>query len=64
MKLTNFIAAVGLSAVSAIQLKREPLLTWAPTAKASKYPVNYFVPHFGEDYEITDSKKHMRDAEK
>lgn len=38
-------------------IKREPLLTWTPTSKKS-HPMNYFVPNFGEDHEITHSKTH------
>jgi len=37
------------------EINREPLLTWAPTAPKS-HPMNYFVPHFGEDGDITSSK--------
>ena len=32
--------------------------------KKSKWPRDYFVPNFGEDYEISASQKHMRDQEK
>lgn len=34
--------------------KREPLLTWAPTAPAT-HPINYFVPDFGVDQDISVS---------
>jgi hypothetical protein len=56
--------AALLSGASAVQIKREPLLTWAPTPKASGYPKDYFVPHFGEDNEIEYTKKNIADAEK
>lgn len=36
---------------------REPLLTWAPTPPKT-HPMNYFVPHFGEDADVKDSKAH------
>ena len=34
-----------------------------PDQPRDGYPRNYFVPNFGEDKEITDSKKHMAMAE-
>ena len=57
------VAAVLLSGTNAVQVTREPLLTWAPTPKASAYPKDFFVPHFGEDSVITSTKKNIRDAE-
>merc|ERR1719375_927263 len=51
--------AALLSGVSAVQIKREPLLTWAPSAKAGGYPKDYFVPHFGEDHDISSTKKNV-----
>lgn len=42
---------------------REPLLTWAPTPKKS-HPMDYFVPHFGEDHDITSSKANEAAAAK
>jgi len=36
-------------------------LTWAPTPPKS-HPVNYFVPQFGEDHDITSTKKHESQA--
>merc|ERR1719375_1966720 len=56
--------AALLSGVSAVEIKREPLLTWAPSAKAGGYPKDYFVPHFGEDHDISSTKKNVADAEK
>ena len=65
MKYNTFaMAALMLSGASAVNIKREPLLTWAPTAPASGHPKDYFVPHFGEDHEITYTKKNIADAEK
>ena len=49
------LAAVLLSGASAVQLNREPLLTWAPTPKKT-HPMDYFVPNFGEDNDIATSK--------
>lgn len=43
--------------------EREPLLTWAPTPPKT-HPINYFVPNFGVDYEISDSQNNMNAAEK
>ena len=57
------VAAMASTEVTAVNLEREPLLTWAPTPKKSAYPKDYFVPHFGEDYDITATKKNIRDAE-
>ena len=45
------------------EMKREPLLTWAPTEPAS-HPVNYFVPNFGVDSEIKASQAHEAAAAK
>jgi hypothetical protein len=39
------------------EINREPLLTWAPTPP-KHHPINYFVPNFGEDHDITSSKAH------
>ena len=39
------------------------MLTWAPTPKASAYPKDYFVPHFGADEDIKSSFTHMAAAE-
>ena len=61
MKAAFTLAAV--SVVSAVNMDREPLLTWSPTPPAS-IKMNYFVPHFGEDTEIKASKKNVADAEK
>ena len=57
------VAVLSTTETGAVNLEREPLLTWAPTPKKSGYPKDYFVPHFGEDYEITSTKKNIRDAE-
>lgn len=43
------------------EVDREPLLTWAPTAPQT-HPMNYFVPNFGEDHDITNSKAHEAEA--
>lgn len=62
MKITMAVAML-LAGANAVQLKRDPLLTWAPTTPASGHPTDYFVPHFGEDHEIKSTKKNVADAE-
>ena len=54
------IAALVCAAIpttSAISRRREPLLTWSPSAKKSDHPVDYPVPNFGEDHDIRETKK-------
>ena len=46
-----------------VQTQREPLLTWKPREKKSGYPMDYAVPHFGSDAEVTDSLKFASAAE-
>merc|ERR1712086_226745 len=55
MKSIVFVALVA--GVQSVNIARDPLLTWAPSAKASGHPVDYFVPHFGEDHDIKETKK-------
>merc|ERR1719453_1123197 len=55
MKYTSLIALIG--SASAVNLEREPLLTWAPTEPAG-IKMNYFVPDFGADPDIENSLKH------
>jgi len=38
------------------ELNREPLLTWAPTIPKT-HPMNYFVPNFGLDHDMIETKK-------
>ena len=52
-----------LAGANAVNIQRDPLLTWAPTAKGSGHPTNYFVPHFGEDGDIKSTKKNVADSE-
>ena len=47
--MNKFVAIALINGASA--LKREPLLTWAPTEPAT-HPINYFVPNFGLDHDI------------
>merc|ERR1712216_1007439 len=61
MKFT--IIAMAGAAVQGVKLEREPLLTWSPTPPAT-IKMNYFVPHFGEDHEITQSKNSAALVEK
>ena len=60
------IALATLAVASGVKIEeaREPLLTWAPTVRGSGHPINYFVPHFGEDWDIRTTKKNIDDAEK
>lgn len=62
MNTIAYMALVGT--ISAVQLQREPLLTWEPTAPAT-HPINYPVPDFGVSHEIiyTDNNKKMAEAE-
>ena len=60
MKFTILIALFSSS--QAVQLTREPLLTWAPTPPAT-IKRNYFVPNFGEDRDITTTKASLAIAE-
>ena len=50
----KFIALIASAA--AINLEREPLLTWAPTEPAT-FKMNYPVANFGQDEEIATSLK-------
>ena len=61
--MKSAISMASIAVVSAVSMDREPLLTWAPTPPKSDHPTNYFVPHFGEDYDIKSTKKHISDAE-
>ena len=45
-----------------IQLDREPLLTWEPTAPKG-HPTGYFVPNFGLDHDIEATQSHTKNAE-
>ena len=58
------IIAMGSMAVAnCVNIQREPLLTWSPRVKPSPYPVDYFVPHLGQDEDIKSSFSHMNAAE-
>lgn len=48
--LSKISIAIGVAA--AVQIQREPLLTWKAKDPAS-HPVNYFVPNFGMDHDIS-----------
>ena len=61
MKAIVLIGSIGVA--SCVNLEREPLLSWKPTQKASAYPMDYFVPHFGQDTDIKSSFSHMATAE-
>ena len=57
------IALGALATASCVNIQREPLLTWKPREKKSAYPVDYFVPHFGADTDISASFSNMKAAE-
>ena len=56
------MALVG--SISAIQLQREPLLTWSATPPAT-HPINYPVPDFGSSHEMiyTENNRKLAEAE-
>ena len=60
MNTIAYMALVG--SISAIQLQREPLLTWEPTAPAT-HPINYPVPDFGQSHEIMYTENNKKEAE-
>merc|ERR1719329_127086 len=51
--MNKFAVMCLIASVEATKITetREPLLTWAPTAKKG-HPVDYFVPNFGNDHEM------------
>ena len=53
MNTLVYMALVG--SISALQLNREPLLTWSATPPAT-HPINYPVPDFGLDHDIKHSE--------
>ena len=57
MKTFTYLALVG--SASAIQLQREPLLTWEPTLPAT-HPMNYPVPDFGPAHEIVYTENNLK----
>ena len=57
------IALATLSIASALKVERDPLLTWAPTPSKDPFDMNYFVPHFGEDGDISNTKASAATAE-
>ena len=62
MNTMAYLALVGT--ISAVQLQREPLLTWAPTPPAT-HPINYPVADFGSSHEMiyTENNKKLAEAE-
>ena len=61
----NKIAAMCLIAsveASQITETREPLLTWAPSAKKG-HPVDYFVPNFGNDSDMAVQQNSVAKSE-
>ena len=65
-------ALFALASANAIEIEREPLLSWAPTKCwppqdspcGTDIKRDYFVPNFGEYHEIMATKQHIKDAEK
>jgi hypothetical protein len=57
----SVLALLGLS--TAVNVRREPLLSWAPTPPAS-HPTDYFVPNFGQDHIINQSFASEKQASK
>ena len=64
MKAPISVAVLALIGhVSAAELEREPLLTWAPTPKKGDHPVDYFVPNFGVDHDIASTQDNIKNTE-
>jgi hypothetical protein len=61
-KSLPIIALLGIA--SAVQIDREPLLTWKPKVKKNAYPVDYPVPNFGLDKDIRDTLSNLKITEK
>jgi len=61
----NVAAAQLLMTVNAIKIteNREPLMTWAPSAKKSPHPVDYVVPNFGMDNDVKNTAVDLAVAE-
>ena len=58
MKTVNIaLATLAVAQAVSVEKRRDPLLTWAPTPPKQDHPVDYFVPHFGEDHDIHETKK-------
>ena len=60
MNTIAYMALVG--SISAIQLTREPLLTWSATPPAT-HPINYPVPDFGVAHEMVYTENNRKIAE-
>lgn len=39
------------------EISREPLTGWAPTISKPDHPMNYFIPNFGLDHDMVETKK-------
>ena len=70
MKFFAMGAMFALVNASAVEMEREPLLSWAPTkcwppqSSPCKEPKrDYFVPNFGADHDVINSAKSIKDAE-
>ena len=60
MNSIAYLALVG--SITAIQLAREPLLTWEATVPAT-HPINYPVPDFGASHEMVYTQNNRKLAE-
>ena len=60
------IAILALTSASAVKITadREPLLTWSAKASKTSYPVDYKVPSYGADPDVTATFGSISTAEK
>merc|ERR1712147_470466 len=69
-KTTACVAAMALCTANAIKLESDPICSSAGCTqykhkkKDRGYDIDYFVPHFGEDKDISGSKESVDFAEK
>ena len=69
--MKSFTMGALFALANAVEVEREPLLSWAPTKcwppqeSPCKDEVkrDYFVPNFGIDKDIAYTQKHIKDAE-
>ena len=69
--MKSFTMGALFALVNAVEIEREPLLSWAPTKcwPPQSSPCekdidrDYFVPNFGGDKDIEFTQKHIKDAE-
>ena len=69
--MKSFTMGAIFALVNAVEVEREPLLSWAPTkcwppqSSPCEKDINrdYFVPNFGVDHDVSATQKHIKDAE-